>query len=254
MQRLPISLILLLGVSLGAPAPTGGAEPAAAGKSTLTVLAAASLTEAFKSIAGAFEKEHPGLTVAFSFAASSTLAAQINEGAEADVFASADEANMQKVAGELAGAPRTFATNRLTIVVPKGNPNHIASLADLARSGITLALAAPQVPAGKYAAEVLAKAGVTVGAHSQEVDVRAALNKVALDEADAAIVYVTDVRAAADKVETVAIPDQYNVVAKYPIAVLKRGGDAQRAAAFVDYVLSDAGQATLRRYGFLPPP
>lgn len=223
--------------------------------SSLTVFAAASLTEAFKAIGQAFEQAHPGITVQFSFAGSSTLVAQIKEGAPADVFASADETNMQKVAeaGELAGAARVFATNRLTIVVPKGNAKQIASLADLARPGITLALAAPAVPAGMYAAEVFAKAGVTPAAASQEVDVRAVLGKVAMDEADAGIVYVTDVRAAAGKVEAVAIPDQYNVTARYPIAALKRAGDAKAATAFVEFVLSAPAQATLRELGFLAP-
>ena len=219
------------------------------------MLAAASLTEAFKTIGTAFEEAHPGLTVVFSFAGSSTLVAQIREGAPGDVFASADEANMQSAAdaSELAGAAKTFATNRLTVVVPKGNPKQIASLADLAGPGVMVALAAPQVPAGKYAAQILAKAGVTLPKASQEVDVRAALSKVALDEADAGIVYVTDVRAAADKVEVVAIPDQYNVVARYPIAVLKQTTNAEGAEAFVNFVLSAAGQATLREYGFTAP-
>ena len=156
-------------------------------------------------------------------------------------------------AEDLADPPRIFATNRLIIAVPKGNPKHIAALADLAGSGVTLALAAPEVPAGKYAAQIFAKAGVTVTAASQEVDVRAVLSKVALDEVDAGIVYVTDVRAAAGKVETVAIPDEYNIVARYPIAVLKHAGDEEIATAFVNFVLSPAGQAMLKEFGFMAP-
>jgi molybdate transport system substrate-binding protein len=227
-------------------------QPAARG---VVVLAAASLTDAFKAISAEFEKAHPGVAVQFSFAGSSTLVQQIGEGAPADVFASADEANMQKAAdaGELAGPARIFATNSLVIAVPAGNPKHIASLGDLTRSGLSLVLAAPAVPAGKYAAQAFAKAGLPVPSASQEVDVRAVLNKVALDEADAGIVYVTDIRAAGGKVEAVPIPEQYNVVARYPIAVLKHARDPNGAAAFVDFVLSPAGRTTLETFGFMAP-
>jgi molybdate transport system substrate-binding protein len=248
-----IALCLALVAAFTTPAIA--AEPAAAPKRNLTVFAGASLTEAFKVIGSAFEQAHPGLTITFSFAGSSTLVEQIKSGAPADVLASADESTMQKAtdAGEMAGAPRIFASNRLTIVVPKGNPKRIASLADLAKSGVTVVLAAPAVPAGKYAAQIFAKAGVTVTAASQEVDVRGVLHKVALDEADAGIVYVTDIRAAAGKVEAVAIPDRYNVIAQYPIAALKRAGDPQTAMAFVNFVLSAAGQVTLEEFGFRTP-
>jgi len=219
------------------------------------VFAAASLSDAFKAIGAAFERGHSGTTVQFNFAASSLLAQQIHEGAPADVFASADEANMQKAAdaGDLAGAAQIFALNRLVIAVSAGNPKHIGSLTDLTKSGLTLALAAPQVPAGKYAAEAFGKAALAVPAASQEIDVRAVLNKVALNEADAGIVYVTDIRAAGGKVEAVPIPDQYNVTARYPIAVLKHAADPQNAKAFVDFVLSPDGRATLAQFGFLPP-
>lgn len=246
-------LILALVAAWGTSAVA--AEPAAAPKHNLTVFAAASLTEAFKAIGSAFEQAHPGLAVTFSFAGSSSLVEQIKAGAPVDVFASADESSMQKAAeaGELAEAPRIFASNRLTIVVPKGNPKHITSLADLARSGVTVVLAAPEVPAGKYAAQIFAKAGVTVTAASQELDVRGVLSKVALDEADAGIVYVTDIRTAAGKVEAVAIPDQYNVTAQYPIAVLKEAGDPKMATAFVNFVLSAPGQVTLKEFGFRTP-
>jgi molybdate transport system substrate-binding protein len=235
--------------------PARASTAAESADARVTVLAAASLTEAFKSIGSAFEKTHPGLNVEFSFGASSTLVIQIKEGAPGDVFASADESNMQAAAdaGELAGAARIFATNRLTIVVPKGNPKRVTSLADLSRSGVTVALAAPQVPAGKYAAQIFTKAGVAVPQASQELDVRAVLNKVAMDEADAGIVYVTDIRAGGGKVEAVPIPEQYNVVARYPIAVLKHAAHPKEAQAFVDFVLSPPGQATLAQFGFAPP-
>lgn len=247
-RRLAVALIVLVLAATSA----GGADKAA--PRGLTVFAAASLTDVFRELGAAFEHAHPGVEVTFNFAASSTLATQIVEKAPAQVFASADEANMKKVsdAGEVAGTARIFATNRLVIVVPKGNPKRIAALADLSRPDVTVALAAPQVPAGKYAAEIFAKAGEPVPEASQEVDVRAVLNRVAMDEADAGIVYVTDVRAAGDRVEAVPIPDAVNVVARYPIATLATGGaDAQ---AFVDAVLSAAGQKTLAKFGFLPPP
>lgn len=249
-----VGSIALLTAFWAARAPgADNVQPAAA--HTVVVLAAASLTDAFKAIGADFEKAHPGMATQFSFAGSSTLVQQIGEGAPADVFASADEANMQQAAdaGELAAPARIFATNSLVIAVPAGNPTHIATLADLTRSGLSLALAAPTVPAGKYAAQAFAKAGLSVPSASQEVDVRAVLNKVALDEADAGIVYVTDIRAAGGKVEAVPIPEQHNVIARYPIAVLKHAANPKGAAAFADVVLSPAGRATLNRFGFTAP-
>jgi molybdate transport system substrate-binding protein len=253
-MRQRLSLLLALSLAGVARPAVASAESAPAQRSVV-VLGAASLTDAFKAIGKRFEAAQPGVTVESSFASSSTLVAQIKEGSPGDVFASADESTMQAAsnAGELAAAPRIFATNRLTIVVPKGNPKQVASLADLARSGVIVALAAPTVPAGRYASQALAKAGVTVANASQEIDVRAVLNKVAMDEADAGIVYVTDIRAAAEQVQAVPIPDAYNVIAQYPIARLKRAADVETATVFVDYVLSPAGQSTLKEFGFLPP-
>jgi len=247
-----VSIVPALGLLVAAHSVADAADGARAGANTLTVSAAASLADAFRTLGAAFEKTQGGAIMTFNFAASSALAEQIKQGAPADVFASADEVNMQKVAdaGELAAPARIFATNRLTIVVEPGNPQRIASLADLTRSGLTLALAAPAVPAGKYAAEAFAKAKLAVPPASHEADVRAALNRVVLGEADAAIVYVTDARAAGTRVEAVAIPDAHNVAAKYPIAVLKDAADPKRAAAFVDFVLSSAGQAMLSELGF----
>jgi molybdate transport system substrate-binding protein len=243
---------VLLSILLSA-APAGGREVPT--PEPLNVFAAASLTEVFKAIAVEFRQFHPGIPVQFNFAGSSTLVAQIREGAPAGVFASADEASMQKLAdtGELGSAPHVFATNRLAIAVPVGNPKRIATLGDLTRKGLTLALAAPTVPAGKYAAEAFAKAGLAVPAASQELDVKAVLNKVALGEVDAGIVYVTDVRAAAGRVAGVAIPDQYNVAARYPIAVLMHAASPARAATFVAFVLSEHGRKALTAHGFLPP-
>ena len=218
----------------------------------LTVFAAASLTEAFTDIAEAFEDEHPGVEVTLSFAGSPDLAAQIEAGAGADVFASADAANMARIVEEglSAGSPQVFATNSLAIVVEAGNPKGITSLADLARDDLLVSLAAPDVPAGKYAAQMLDAAGITVEADSLEVDVKAVLARVSLGEADAGIVYVTDIAAAGNDVDEVPIPKEQNVIAGYPIVVLEDAGPL--AASFVNFVLSNSGRGALRARGFGP--
>jgi molybdate transport system substrate-binding protein len=222
---------------------------------TVTVFAAASLTEAFRTIGKDLETAHPGTKVDFNFASSSTLARQLVEGAPADVFASADEENMKKVvdAGDVAGAPQPFVANRLAIIVPRGNPKHVKGLADLARKGMTISLAAPAVPVGHYATEAFGKAGVPVPNASNEADVKAVVTRVSMGEADAGVAYATDVAAVADKVEAVAIPDAHNVTARYPIATLKHASNASGARAFVAYVLSPPGQRVLTRAGFLTP-
>jgi molybdate transport system substrate-binding protein len=222
---------------------------------TITVFAASSLSAAFTTIGADFQKSHPRTTVQFNFAGSSTLAAQIQQGAIGDVFASADQPNMLKLidSGFTAESPIVFARNDLEIVVGKGNPKHITSLTDLARSGLVVVLCAPQVPCGRYAAQALQKAGVSVKPTSQEADVKAVLSKVALvGEADAGIVYVTDVKAAGASVEGVVIPPALNVVAEYPIVILKDSQNRALARAFVSYVLTD-GRPILARYGFTIP-
>ena len=219
----------------------------------LTVFAAASLTEAFTDIAEAFEDEHPGVEVTLSFAGSPDLAAQIEAGAGADVFASADAANMARIVEEglSAGSPQVFATNSLAIVVEAGNPKGITSLADLARDDLLVSLAAPDVPAGKYAAQMLDAGGIALEADSLEVDVKAVLARVSLGEADAGIVYVTDIAAAGDDVSGVRIPKELNVVGEYPIVLLQGAGEL--AEEFVRFVLSDAGQVALTARGFGTP-
>lgn len=221
----------------------------------VSVSAAASLTAAFQAIATAFEKANPGRDVATNFAGSPTLVQQILEGAPVDVFASADEANMKRVldAGEVAGAPRVFARNRLAILVEKGNPKRIESLADLAKPGLVVALCAPAVPAGRYAREAFAKAGVPVPATSEELDVKAVVSRVTLGEADAGVVYVTDVRAAGERAEGIDIPDAANVVATYPIAVLRDAPNRTGAEAFVAFVAGPEGRQILEGFGFLSP-
>ncbi|HEY8516318.1 MAG TPA: molybdate ABC transporter substrate-binding protein [Candidatus Binatia bacterium] len=221
----------------------------------LTVSAAASLTAAFAEIGHAFEKSSPGMTVRTNFAGSSTLVRQILEGAPVDVFASADEANMQKLvdADAVEGRPETFARNRLTILVQRGNPKGIAGVADLARPDVVVALCAPEVPAGRYAREIFARAGVALPATSQELDVRAVVTRVALGEADAGIVYATDARAAGETVAEVAIPDAQNVIARYPVAVLRDAKHPDEGRAFVRFLLGEQAQGILARHGFLPP-
>ncbi len=233
---------------------TGGSTvPRTALSGKVTVLAAASLTEAFTDLGRAFETANPGVKVTFSFGASSTLAQQAMDGAPADLLATADQANLQKVVdGGGAFDPRVFARNRLAILVGKGNPKGIATLADLARPGVTVVLCAPEVPCGKFGAQILQKAGVAVTPKSLEENVKGVVAKVSLGEADAGLTYVTDAKAAAEKAEGVPIPDEQNVIAVYPMGLLQQAGNKDAALAFRRFVLSPAGQATLTGYGFLP--
>lgn len=226
---------------------------------TANTFAAASLTSAFNKIIGDFTAAHPGVRLTPNYNGSDTLVTQIKQGAPADVFASADTTNMDKLTS--AGLVPTstvhvFAKNKLQIIVAKGNPKGIKTLADLARPGVAVVLAAPTVPAGKYAAQAMATAGVTVTAKSLETSVTAVVQKVALGEADAGIVYVTDVTAAVgqhENVEGVDIPTPPNLVATYPIGIVKAAPNPSLATAFEDYVLSPTGQADLASFGFLPP-
>ncbi|MGZ4172150.1 MAG: molybdate ABC transporter substrate-binding protein [Solirubrobacteraceae bacterium] len=218
---------------------------------SLTVFAAASLQPAFDEI-GRQLKARQNIATTFSYEGPQTLTAQLLAGAPAGVFASADTNHMKQVgdAGLVAGGwPRTFAHNRLEIAVEHGNPKGIHGLADLSRSGLVVVLADPSVPAGKYAARALATAHVTVHPASLEPQVTGVLSKVALGEADAGIVYVSDI-VTSGNVDGVAIPDGQNVIADYPIAVLKSAIDAGAASRFADFVLSADGQAVLHAAGF----
>src|SRR5579864_6206231 len=221
---------------------------------TVNVFAAASLTDAFKALGTSFQEANSGVTMKFNFAGTPTLVTQIEQGAPADVFASADTTNMDKLKGDgFTGAtPQVFARNKLEIVVAPGNPKGITGLADLAKSGVIYITAAPTVPAGKYALQALKLASVSASPKSLETDVNSVVSKIELGEADAAIVYVTDVTAAGTKVHGVPIPDADNVVATYPIVAVKASANAAAANAFIAYVLSSAGQARLQSFGFLP--
>jgi molybdate transport system substrate-binding protein len=260
-RRSSLGLALALTALLGLGARCGDEKPRAAAESTttmksgvtgkLTVLAAASLSEAFKELGAGFQERHPGTKITFSFDASSALATQANNGAPADLFASADQANMKKVtdAGNATG-PRVFARNKLAIIVAKGNPRKITSLADFDRPGMRFVLCAPEVPCGKYGAEVLTKAGVKAKPKSLETNVKAVVTKVTSGEADAGIGYVTDAKAAGTAAEGIEIPASSNVVAEYPMAVLKQSANAKLAYAFLDYILGPEAQAVLAKYGF----
>jgi molybdate transport system substrate-binding protein len=256
MLRSRIRLAAVLAVAALALAACGDDSGGASGgrsPAEIKVFAAASLTAAFTDLGQQYRSANGGAKVTFNFAGSQALATQIRQGAPADVFASADIPNMDKVK-DLVGTPQNFASNLLQIVVEKGNPKGVKTLDDLANPDLKVVLAAPDVPAGRYAKQVLDQAGVGVRPVSQEDNVKAVVTKVSLGEADAGIVYVTDVTAGGDKVQGVDIPREQNVVATYPIATVKAGKAQDKAQAFMDLVLSDQGQQVLSRYGFLPPP
>ena len=246
-----VALGLLLAACGGVPSQPAGQTPQVSGN--LTVLAAASLTQAFTKVGDQVHAKYPGVTVKLSFAGSPTLVTQIQQGAPADVFASADQANMQKVTGGglALGTPSVFAHNKLEIAVQAGNPKHITSLPDLANPAVKVDVCAPGVPCGTYSTTTFGRAGIKVTPVSQEQDVKSVLTKVGLGEADAGIVYVTDVRSAGSQVEGVAIPDALNTTAEYPIVELKTTQSEPAAKAFVDYVLGAQGQQVLADSGFL---
>ena len=233
-------------------APAAGQDGSRGAGETLTVFAAASLKASFTTLAETFEAQHPGTSVNLSVAGSSDLATQIGQGAPADVFASADTRNMDKVtvAGLADGEPRIFATNTLAIAVPAGNPAGIRGFADLGRDGIRLVTCASQVPCGAAAATVAGKAGVALHPVSEENAVTDVLGKVVSGEADAGLVYVTDVKSAGTRVESIPFPEASAAVNSYPIAVLDGAKDKETARAFLDLVTGEQGQAVLSGAGF----
>ncbi|HET7902177.1 MAG TPA: molybdate ABC transporter substrate-binding protein [Candidatus Nanopelagicales bacterium] len=221
---------------------------------SITVFAASSLKESFTAIGKAFEAANPGTSVTFDFGASSTLATQITQGAPADVFASASTKTMTTVtdAGD-AGDPTTFAVNTMEIATPNPQKVPVAALADLASASVKTVVCQKDVPCGAAAATLFAQNKLTVAPVSEEVDVKSVLAKVELGEADAGIVYVTDVKAAGDKVVGVQIPNDQNVTTTYPIATIKASTNPVTAAAFMAYVLSVEGQKVLADAGFAAP-
>lgn len=233
---------------------SGGSSPGGKPSGNVIVFAAASLTGAFDKIGTQFEKANPGVMVKFSYAGSSSNATQIRQGAPADVFASANTKNMTTVTSDklASGTPKVFARNKLEIIVEAGNPTQITSLADLSKPGVKVAVCAPDVPCGAYAKEALAKAGVTIKPVSEETSASGVVTKVSLGEADAGIVYTTDVKAGGSKVAGVTIPASQNVVADYPIVRLRDAPNNSGASAFISYVLGPDGQKVLAAYGFTP--
>ncbi len=254
-MRLSLRLPLMVLVLCTATVAACGTDDAAPQARTVTVFAAASLTDAFTELGDAFEQTFPDVDVVLNFAASSELVTQIGQGAPVDVFASADEANMARLTdtGGIAGRPSVFATNRAAILVEAGNPQGITGIADLADPDLIVVVCSPEVPCGRYAQQVFDNAGVAVVPRSFEENVKAVVSKVTLGEADAGIVYSTDVIAAGDRAQGVEIPLDANVVARYPIAVTAQAAHPPGAQAFIDFVLSDAGRAVLASYGFGPP-
>jgi molybdate transport system substrate-binding protein len=278
-RSLSLFLLVVLFLAGCAPAATPTAAPtqppatvapteaptAAPEAKTLNIFAAASLTEAFTEIGKNFEAANPGVTVTFNFAGSQALRTQIEEGAPADVFASASGKEMDTlVTGTLVGegTSKVFLTNKLVVILPADNPAGLEKLENVARPGIKLVLAAEEVPVGNYARQSLGlmngsfgtdfKDKVLANVVSNEDNVKQVVSKVQLGEADAGIVYTSDAVAAPD-LKTIEIPTELNVIAKYPIAPLARSENADLATSFIDYVLSAEGQAVLAKWGFAPP-
>ena len=252
------TLLAGCGGDTGAPAPapssSAGASSAASGP-TLTVFAAASLKATFTTLGQRFESQHPGTKVTFSLAGSSDLVTQLQQGASADVFASADTANMQKASGDslVAGSPVNFATNTLEIAVPPDNPAEITSFADLTRSGVKLVVCAPQVPCGAAAQKIEKATNTELAPVSEENAVTDVLGKVESGEADAGLVYVTDVKGAADKVKGIEFEESKEAVNTYPIAALAASKNADLAGQFVQLVTGSEGQQVLADAGFAKP-
>lgn len=255
--------LILLAACVPPAGPDGSAE-----SQRLTVLAAASLTEAFQELAERFETSHPGVAVVFNFAGSQQLAQQIGQGVPADIFASANSRQMQAAIESgrvVSGTQQIFTGNRLVVITPADNPAGVAKLQELAKPGVKLILAAPEVPVGGYSVEFIEKASnspdfpagfqaaVQANVVSYEENVKAVLSKVALGEADAGIVYTSDAPPSLEEVARIAIPDSLNVPASYPIAVIEDSAHRELAQQFLTFVLSPEGQSILATYGFVSP-
>ncbi|MGH3902145.1 MAG: molybdate ABC transporter substrate-binding protein [Pseudonocardiaceae bacterium] len=245
---------LAAGLALAGCGAGDTAEPGAQERVTVTVLAAASLTDVFNKLEPEFESANPTADLRFSYGASSELATQIVNGAPADAFASANEKQMKVVAdaGKVAGESKPFTTNVLTIVVPPGNPKGIRTFADLAKPDVTELVCAPQVPCGAATEQIEKATNITLSPASEEPDVRSVLAKVQAKEADAGLVYVTDARSAAGKVEQINFPEARDAVNVYPIAAINGAPQAVLAAAFVAFILGPEGQRELTAAGFSP--
>jgi molybdate transport system substrate-binding protein len=246
---------LLAGCASPSTGPANGVNETRVDEQTLTVFAAASLKETFTELAAEFENSHPGVTVSLIVAGSADLVSQVREGAPADVVAFADEKNMQKLSDEslIHGAPELFASNTLEIVVPRGNPAGINSFQDLATSAARVVVCADQVPCGSATAKIEESTGITLTPVSEESAVTDVLGKVSSGEADAGLVYVTDVEAAGDAVEGITFPEASGAVNKYPIGVVAASSRTDLAAEFTDLVTGPDGQKILAAAGFAKP-
>jgi molybdate transport system substrate-binding protein len=224
-------------------------------ETTLTVYAASSLTDSFSELGKRFERSHDGVTVTFNFAGSSDLVAQLQQGAPADVFASADQENMEKAVSDdlVEGEPVDFASNTLQIAVPPDNPGNVSSLQDLAKPGLNVVVCAPEVPCGSASQDVEKAGGIDIKPVSEEQAVTDVLAKVTTGQADAGLVYVSDVISAGDDVQGVSFPESSEAVNVYPITGLKDSENPELAQEFVDLVTSQEGQAVLRDAGFAKP-
>jgi molybdate transport system substrate-binding protein len=251
-----LSCVCLAALSALAACSSSGGSSSSNGqvKGTVVVFAATSLNGAFDKIGSQFEHAHPGVSVTFNYNGSSSLATSITQGAKADVFASADTANMNTVtdAHDAKGEPKVFAKNQLEIMAAKGNPMRITSVSDLSKPSVKVVLCAPSVPCGKYASQVFKKAGVSVSPVSEETSVGGVVTKVTLGEADAGMVYETDIKTNEGKITGVPIPADQNVLAYYPMVELKDASNSPAATSFMNYVNSSAGQSVLASYGFMP--
>ena len=246
-----LGVALLAGCSTPAPEPAETDDPLTG---TVTVLAAASLTDSLDEVAAAFEAAHPNVDVAISYGGSSALAEQIISGSPADVFFSANESTMKTVTDAgLTVEPTIVLTNILEIAVPAGNPAGITGLADFARPELLIALCDPAVPCGSAAVKLFDLVGIAASADTLEEDVKAALAKVALGEVDAALVYVTDVIAAGDEVEGIEVPEAAQVINKYPISLITESANEEAAQAFIDYLTSGDGVDVFTAAGFGTP-
>ena len=254
-MRCRLGVVTVAVVLLGGCASTATGSSGGGVSGEISVFAAASLTESFTQIGRDFQVAHSGVKVKFNFGGSSALAQQINQGAPADVFASAAPANMKQVTdtGAVTAGPVTFVRNRLEIAVPAGNPGKVIGLADFGRAELKIALCAEQVPCGAAAKKVFQAAGITAKPDTLEQDVKAVLTKVSLGEVDAALVYRTDVKAAGAKVEGIEFAEAGKAVNDYPIATVAKAPNPAGAKAFVDYVLSDKGRSVLSQAGFDGP-
>lgn len=254
--RSAVLAVALVGILPLAACSRGESTAATTGTSgaTLTVFAASSLKDTFTALGKAFEASHTGTRVEFNFGASSTLATNLLDGAPADVFASASTKDMMTVSGKgVVNTATEFATNRITLAVPRNNPAHITSITDLSRSSVTFVVCRPDVPCGVAAAYTLDKAGITRKAVTQAADVKSTLNVLQLGEADAGFVYVTDVLASGGSVVKIDVPDTLTSPVHYPIATVKTSKHAELAQQFLLFVTSADGQAALAQAGFGKP-